>query len=802
MIRRVLFITALSFASLATARAQSAADAIRQCATMEQDSINKVKYPRRSTFEDLERFIEMKLQEEARHPSNARPEATTIIIPIIVHVVHKGEAVGTGRNLSQAQVQSQIDVLNEDYRRKVGSRGYNTSPVGADIGIEFCLAPVDEQGNPMTEPGIDRIANAQDVWTREQIESTLKPSTIWNSSKFYNVWTLKFGGEDANLLGYAQFPDKSGLSGLNDVGGSDQTDGVVIQYTSFGSAEKGTFPIMSEPYNKGRTLSHETGHWLGLRHIWGDGVCADDFVADTPPAQGPSRGCPATKLSCDNVTLLMPQNYMDYSDDACMNIFTLGQKARILQVLENSPRRKALYALGSLCAPPSATDPPVVSFTADRTDCVLRGADVQFSSFASNFPKDYRWYFEGGTPDSSRDVNPKIRYNVPGNYRVALVARNNIGWGDTVNIENYIHVSSEGICASLTNFQPTYTPSVLNAADFGSYTGYLTGTNSLKSKAYSERFSNVCGYAYVSGVRVKFANVENAPDDAIVTIMIYNALGYQGGPGAVLERKDVLLKQVKDDIANNRATEVALDRETPAAFGKPFHVGVLLDNDAGYSLAIVSSANNEANNSTSWVQDAAGEWRLITIAYGANIAMDIEPIVGINPSVQVSASKLLVNPGEQVILNGHGATIFSWDSNNSDQDQIKDVLGPQLIAHPLKTTTYTVNGSGLELCNASANQTVYVEGPVTAVEQALETSIQVHPNPGTSTLNVTIDNDYVGEVTLRVQSVLGQEVQSQQVQKDNATLNASFETGAWPSGLYLMKVQMGEHCVLKKWIKK
>ncbi|WP_160144062.1 M43 family zinc metalloprotease [Chryseolinea soli] len=793
MIRRVLFIAACTLASWHAAKAQS----IRQCATMEQDSINKLKYPWRSSFDDLEQLIQQTLQQEARNPSNGRTEDIVITIPIIVHVVHKGEAIGTGRNLSQAQIQSQIAVLNEDFRRKVGSNGYSSDPRSADIEIEFCLAPVDQQGNPMAEPGIDRIANTQDTWTRTQIEA-FKPQTIWNPSKYYNVWTLKFGGEDANLLGYAQFPDKSGLSGISD-GGSASTDGVVIQYTSFGSAQKGNFPIMAEPYNKGRTLSHETGHWLGLRHIWGDGVCADDYVSDTPPAKGPSRGCPVTTLACDNSGPIMPQNYMDYSDDACMNIFTKGQKDRIRAVLVNSPRRKALYELGSLCTPIDPTAPPTVSFFADRTTCVLREAKVQFTSIATNFPTDYRWYFEGGTPDSSRAANPTIQYNVGGVYRVALVARNSKGYGDTLNIDQYIHVSNEGVCGSLTNFDPAYTPSVLNAADFGSNTGYLTGTNSSKNKAYSERFANVCGYAYVSGAKIKFASLADAPDDATITVTIYNALGYQGGPGAVLERKDVLLKQVKDDIANNRYTEVVLDRETPAAFGKPFHVGVEINNDAGYKLAIVSSANNEANNSTSWVQDATGEWRLMTIAYGANIAMDIEPIVGINPSVQISASKLLINPGEQVILNGRGATIFSWDSNDN---VIHNVLGPQLVVNPTKTTTYTVNGSGLELCNATADQTVYVEG-VTAVEKALETSIQVHPNPGTAVLNLTIDNDYVGDITLRMQSVLGQDVNPpQRLVKDNATLQTSLDTSLWPSGLYLMSIQMGQHSVLKKWIKK
>lgn len=797
MTRRVLFTIALITAGIGSGKAQQ----IRQCATMEQDSINRLRYPQRDNFDDLEQAIQAKMKEFQRQIPNGRPNAELISIPIIVHVIHKGEAVGTGMNLSQAQIQSQLAVLNEDFRRKAGTNGFNTSPVGADIEIEFCLSPVDEQGNLLPEPGIHRYNGGQDTWTRAQIDNSLKPTTIWNSAKFFNVWTLKFGGEDANLLGYAQFPDQSGLSGLNEVGGSDKTDGVVIQYTSFGSAQKGSFPIMSPPYNKGRTLTHETGHWLGLRHIWGDGNCATDFVDDTPTAQGPNRGCPSTKLSCDNVNLLMPQNYMDYTDDDCMNIFTQGQKTRIRAVLAVSPRRKSLYAQGSLCSPPNVTDPPVVSFIADKKNCVLSGSEVRFTDLSTNFPTQYYWKFEGGDPATSTEANPKIRYNVAGVYKVWHSAKNKIGWADTLMVADYITVSSEGLCSSFSNFKPEHTPSVLNAADFGPYTGYLAGTNSTKAKAYSELFNNTCGYKYISGVKIKFGHLESTNENATINVTVWNALGYQGGPGAVLERKELLLKQVQDDIANNRFTEVTLDRETPAAFGRPFHVGIEIVNDAGYKLAIVSSANNEATNSTSWVQDATGEWHQMTIAFGANVALNIVPIVGANPSVQVSSSRLLIEPGEQVILNGRGASIFSWSSSDNT---INDVLGPQLTVNPVRTTTYTVTGAGLELCHPNATATIYVSGTPTPTERAdLNAAIQLHPNPGTTRLNLTIANDYVGQVTLQTQSLLGQDVMAPQaLVKNTPTLSTSIDTSLWPAGLYLINVRMGSQGVLKKWIKK
>src|SRR5688572_24713274 len=344
------------------------------CATMEQDRMSRARFPQRGTLEEFEMAIQKRINEIKLQQKNGKTQAVVISIPIIVHVVHNGEAVGTGTNLSQAQVQSQIEVLNEDFRKLIDTPGYNTNPVGADIEINFCLSPVDENGSNMTEPGIHRYDGNRADWSLDMIENQLKPTTIWNTNLFYNIWTVKFAASNSNLIGYAQFPDQSGLVGIP-ASGPASTDGVVIRYQSFGSVDKGSFPVMVAPYNKGRTLSHETGHWLGLRHIWGDGICADDFVGDTPPASGPSSGCPIGRNSCGGTNMV--QNYMDYSDDACMNIFTEGQKTRMRAVIDVSPRRNSLIQ-ANLCSPPVA-DVPTPNFIADKLDCVLLGSEVNFT---------------------------------------------------------------------------------------------------------------------------------------------------------------------------------------------------------------------------------------------------------------------------------------------------------------------------------------------------------------------------------------------------------------------------------------
>ena len=788
----VFFILMLGYTVL---NAQTLQNIPQQCATMEQDSINRLRYPQLGTREDFERAIENKLREMRLRGAAARTQAGVVTLPIVVHIVHNGEPVGTGPNLSQAQVQAQIEVLNEDFRRKPGTPGFNTSPIGADVEIEFCLSPVDENGGTLTEPGIDRVNGNRADWSRDQIEGQLKPTTIWNPNLFYNIWTVKFNAGEAGLLGYAQFPDQTGLQGIP-ANSPASTDGVVVRYQNFGSADKGNFPVMQPPYNKGRTLSHETGHWFGLRHIWGDGVCGDDFVGDTPAQRVASSGCPNV-LSCNDVTPALVQNYMDYSNDACMNIFTLGQKDRMLAALEVSPRRKSLMQ-ANLCSPPVA-DVPTANFTADKQQCVLLGSEVEFTDLSSNFPNEWVWEFEGGDPNISTERNPKVTYNFPGSFKVTLIAKNSLGSSAPLVVEDYITVSEEGLCNELTNFEDAFTPSVLKLSQFGSYSGYLTGNNSARNTGFSEFFENSCGYNYISGAKIRFGKLKMANEDAKVTVVVWSARGVQGGPNPVIERKEVLFKQIQEDVANNQPTTITFDRLTPI-FSRPFHVGVEIEYNAGDTVAITSSAHGQANKATSWVKSESGQWQLYTIAYGANIAMDIEPMVGAKPSVQVSASKLLIYPGEEVRLNGQGASIFVW---NSDDGSIVDFAGPQLVVYPTKQTTYITEGSGLDLCEASATTTIYIRSDVVGVENDPPSSgVSLIPNPGTSALNVGIDNDYRGDVVINMNSSLGLEaIVPVSAVKTEKTIRVPIETSHLRPGIYVVAVRMGNTLTYRKWLK-
>jgi len=185
---------------------------------------------------------------------------------------------------------------------------------------------------------------------------------------------------------------------------------------------------------------------------------------------------------------------------------------------------------------------------------------------------------------------------------------------------------------------------------------------------------------------------------------------------------------------------------------------------------------------------------------GANIAMKIKAIVGVNPSVQVSASKLLVAPGEEVILNGKGASVFVWNSNDG---VINNFAGPQLTVRPTTTTTYTSTGSGLTLCNATGAATIYVDNTIVGVEKEhASNSVSIFPNPGLESINMNIENDFYGEVQVRVYSALGSLVSGVQFQKYEQRATYKIEVNDLQQGLFLVQISMGENRVTKKWLKK
>lgn len=253
------------------------------------------------------------------------PTVMVFILPVVVHIVHAGESVGMGYNISAERIFDQINTLNNDFRKKEGTLGHNVHELGVDTRIEFKLAEVDPDGNPTN--GIRRV-NFQDVTIDVQNSwffDDLPYYGYWNKQEYINIWVMPLNG----ALGQSSVPyvDIPGLDHAN----PDGTTGVFISTGHFGTNNE----------SLGRTLTHEMGHFLGLEHLWGkkeneDCMVYDDYCEDTPLVSRRTGNCANTNLANCYGEEPLTQNYMDYTSDACMNMFTQDQVARMRYVLQNS----------------------------------------------------------------------------------------------------------------------------------------------------------------------------------------------------------------------------------------------------------------------------------------------------------------------------------------------------------------------------------------------------------------------------------------------------------------------------------
>ena len=255
------------------------------------------------------------------------------LIPVVVHVIHNGQNIGSGTNIPLSQIEEQIRILNEDFRRLNADADRTPAeflPAAGDANIEFVLAKQDPSGLPTD--GIVRVQGSKTSYSPDDA-ALIGQLSQWDPETYMNIWVVPLVQP---FIGYASFPI-SDLPGLNFPPFATITDGVTIDYRFFGVGGSAISASL------GRTATHEVGHYFGLRHIWGDGGCGvDDFVTDTPLQDNSNNSCTEnpSRFSCDSNDMI--QNYMDYTPDACMNLFTKGQIERFDVVLANSPRRVTL----------------------------------------------------------------------------------------------------------------------------------------------------------------------------------------------------------------------------------------------------------------------------------------------------------------------------------------------------------------------------------------------------------------------------------------------------------------------------
>ena len=387
-------------------------------------------------------------QNKTSHPVNT--------IPVVVHIIHTGGS----ENISDLQVQSQIDIMNEDYGKLAGTPGDGN---GVDTDMRFCLAKIDPNGNCTN--GIVRVYST--LTNHSTIDRPLlKQLSFWDNEMYMNIYVVK--NITGGVLGYSSFP-----------GGPAAEDGIVVRHSVFGN-------IGTASSSMGRTMAHEIGHWFGVYHTFSGGCgideCTDgDFVCDTPPVGAANFGCPTGVNSCSNDNPDLPDlidNYMDYSNDVCKSMFTQGQADRMLSTLINirtnisSPSN--IVATGcdtGYVAPP--TCPVVANYVTLNSDICI-GNSINFMDISLNDATSWAWTFTGGTPATSIMENPTIAYNTIGAFDVKLVVSDGIS-SDSITMTDYVTVSNPGVgdpIPFLENFEngfPANGLSLYNADGLGTW---------------------------------------------------------------------------------------------------------------------------------------------------------------------------------------------------------------------------------------------------------------------------------------------------------------------------------------------
>jgi len=353
----LLGVGSLGFAAPALAQAQLV-PAHRQCSTMEVLERQIAADPAYAArLRNIDQQAEAYIAQKASNPNQKTSSAIIVTIPVVVHVLYNTAA----QNISDAQVQSQIDVLNADYHKLNADRSKVPSAFSAligDAGVQFVLAKRSPTGAATTGI-IHKSTTATSFDDTDKMKySSSGGDDAWPAGSYLNLWSCNLGG---GLLGYAQFP-----------GGAAATDGVAILYSAFGSGGSA-----ASPYNLGRTATHEVGHWLNLRHIWGDANCGNDQVSDTPTQQTSNYGCPTfPHQTCSNgANGDMFMNYMDYVDDACMQMFSSGQGDRMDALFASGGSRVALLTSQGGVAP-SGTGGGTTTPPTTVTYCTSQGSSV------------------------------------------------------------------------------------------------------------------------------------------------------------------------------------------------------------------------------------------------------------------------------------------------------------------------------------------------------------------------------------------------------------------------------------------
>lgn len=447
----------------------------RTCATMDNLQQLKAEDP------GLEaRMQQIEAQTAAYIQAQKYNQNTTnaiITIPVVFHVVYNTSA----QNISDAKIQAQIDQLNLDFARLNADRTNTPTAwqsIAANTNIQFCLAQRDPSGN-LTNGIERRQTTVTSFSSNNNIKFTANGGlNAWPATQYLNVWTGNLSG---GLLGYAQFP-----------GGPAATDGIVLLFSSVGSVAS---PGTASPYNLGRTATHEVGHWLNLYHIWGDdgtGCSGSDQVGDTPNQAGSNSGCPTfprTDACTSTSPGVMFMNYMDYTNDGCMNMFTTGQSTRMNALFASGGSRASLLSSQG-CVPPSTSGCGTPgSLTA--TSVTSSGATLGWTAVSGATSYSVTYTAAGGTSVSASTTSTSL-------VLTGLSASTSYSWSVAANCSGTTGNAASSSFSTLSAGTTCGTPGGLTASSITASGATISWTAVSGATSYVAQYKTTAATTWTS----------------------------------------------------------------------------------------------------------------------------------------------------------------------------------------------------------------------------------------------------------------------------------------------------------------
>ena len=625
--------------------------------------LTKQYYEEQGVWEEFNAaYYEQAAQAKFGSSQNKTPGTNTIAI--VFHVVHEGEAVGTGTNVSNAAIMAMYNDLVEDFSLtnadQVNARTgapYNFTP--ANPGINFCLATQDPNGVPLSETGVTRIQTTETWFDPDDnsevnaMKSAPDGQPIWDRNDYLNVWICDISnGAGSGTAGYAYRPTGGFLPNAS-------IDGIVVDYNL--------------GVNNENVLTHEVGHYLGLDHTWGgSGSCtSDDGFTDTPNTAGPSfnygGSCSGTQQTCTGVHTQY-ENYMDYSN--CQVMFTTEQ-ANFMSTLLNNERASLLLSPG--CDP---AGPPVCSFTSSPAGpgpvIISENGTVVFNDASTGAPTSWTWTisgtqgtdwdYTGGTTNASE--NPQVTFYNVGNYDVTLVATNGFGSCTGTTEVGYVQVVAPAAgtdCDTLRNY--TLAENLAFYNNGGSW-GYIPGHGEIFAGFPIDEYAEPHTATATAEVRRMIVPIGIIEDlSGTGSINFYVRADNAGDPGAILATESVLLADLNDFAYNT------IDFATPASVTGNFFVGAEIfyggtqDTVTFYCADLAGrpagAGTVRLREGTTWF--ATDDY--YTGGINMSIAWDVLLSNGPAPVADFQFSEAAVCPGGDITVNASGstnATNYEW----------------------------------------------------------------------------------------------------------------------------------------------